>query len=203
MLSINSPVHAAPFPLGQRRGNPDVASIAIDLTWAPKRAEVSSSALSRAYPSPPMSGSHPLPPKATPEAGGRGEAPSGYSTAPAQDVYRGAQTQPPSIDLRGPPIMTPSLPRPFPQEPPERMSYGYQRPDQPHRPLSYPAQGISGVSQQHSYLPPGGPAVGAAFPAPSRPLTAESAQIISPKSQRKTKGHVASACVPCKRAHLR
>lgn len=25
----------------------------------------------------------------------------------------------------------------------------------------------------------------------------------SPKPQRKTKGHVASACVPCKRAHLR
>jgi hypothetical protein len=25
----------------------------------------------------------------------------------------------------------------------------------------------------------------------------------SPKLQRKTKGHVASACVPCKRAHLR
>ena len=27
--------------------------------------------------------------------------------------------------------------------------------------------------------------------------------LTSPKAQRRTKGHVASACMPCKRAHLR
>lgn len=35
------------------------------------------------------------------------------------------------------------------------------------------------------------------------PNNAPSEPISQPKTQRKTKGHVASACVPCKRAHLR
>lgn len=35
------------------------------------------------------------------------------------------------------------------------------------------------------------------------PNNAPSEPILQPKTQRKTKGHVASACVPCKRAHLR
>ncbi|KAG4424685.1 hypothetical protein IFR04_002218 [Cadophora malorum] len=41
------------------------------------------------------------------------------------------------------------------------------------------------------------------FSAPERAPIREPADFQSPKQQRKTKGHVASACVPCKRAHLR
>merc|ERR1712000_322120 len=41
------------------------------------------------------------------------------------------------------------------------------------------------------------------FSAPERAPIREPADFQSPKSQRKAKGHVASACVPCKRAHLR
>ncbi|KAG5985501.1 hypothetical protein E4U43_006033, partial [Claviceps pusilla] len=38
----------------------------------------------------------------------------------------------------------------------------------------------------------------------SRTSTSADSQVVSsPRAQRKTKGHVASACVPCKRAHLR
>ncbi|KAK1256111.1 hypothetical protein MKX07_008370 [Trichoderma sp. CBMAI-0711] len=42
-----------------------------------------------------------------------------------------------------------------------------------------------------------------AYPVPDRPQAADSRPLTSPKTQRKTKGHVASACVPCKKAHLR
>ncbi|OAA68907.1 Zn(2)-C6 fungal-type DNA-binding domain protein [Cordyceps fumosorosea ARSEF 2679] len=50
---------------------------------------------------------------------------------------------------------------------------------------------VSSMTHQHGTPLPRG-----SMPEPSvRPL--------SPRSQRKTKGHVASACVPCKKAHLR
>jgi hypothetical protein len=45
---------------------------------------------------------------------------------------------------------------------------------------------------------PPGPFLGS-----DRGTIAEAPGYTSPKTQRKTKGHVASACVPCKRAHLR
>ncbi|KAL7627491.1 hypothetical protein AAE478_001684 [Parahypoxylon ruwenzoriense] len=59
------------LPLGQRRGISDLANFALDLTWA--RAETDCALSStRAYPSPPMSGSPPpLPPKPNPEVGDR------------------------------------------------------------------------------------------------------------------------------------
>ncbi|CAM1511512.1 Fc.00g090250.m01.CDS01 [Cosmosporella sp. VM-42] len=204
MLSRSQPVDATQIPLGQRRGISDLARIALDLTWAPQRAEYKAAAPSRAYPSPPMSGSPSLSSKSTQAAGDRGQALGGYPTTSPQDAYRGPSNQQPPNESRGPPNMPPSLPRLFQQELQERMPYGYQRTEDPlSRPSQYPPPGVPGISHQQNYLPAGGPNAGAAYPAPSRPLTAENQQMGSPKSQRKTKGHVASACVPCKRAHLR
>jgi hypothetical protein len=56
---------------------------------------------------------------------------------------------------------------------------------------------------QHAVYQPHGPQVSVPYPTPERPPTRDTAEYSSPKQQRKTKGHVASACVPCKRAHLR
>jgi hypothetical protein len=182
--------------LGQRRGASDLARFALDLTGA--RAESDTAARSRDYPSPPMSGSPPLPPKPTQEAGDRSQG--GYQT-PSQDVYRGVSTSQGDSRLQ-PGVPAPS--RPFPQEPPERMQYSFSRPEEAmHRPLSYPPQ-TGQIMSQHPYLPLPGPApVPSAYPVSPRPPASDNPSYTSPKTQRKTKGHVASACVPCKRAHLR
>jgi hypothetical protein len=191
------------IPLGQRRGISELARFALDLTWALKGAESETAARARAYPSPPMSGSPPLPPKASHEAGDRGQAQGGYQTASEQDVYRGASTATTHADIRGQQSAPPPPVRSYAPEPPERMSY-YPRPeDTMHRPPPYPPQGGSVLPQQ-PYMPlPGPPSSSAGYPVSARPQAAENPPYMSPKSQRKTKGHVASACVPCKRAHLR
>ncbi|KAM6533587.1 hypothetical protein FALCPG4_006559 [Fusarium falciforme] len=192
------------IPLGQRRGITGLAQIALDLTWAPERAEQDAIARSRAYPSPPMSGSPPLPPKPPQEAGDRGQVPVGYSNPNRQDAYRGSLPQQPPIDRPGPINMQSTLPRLFQQEAPDASAYSYRRPEETApRPVSYAQPGAPSMSQPPSYIPPGGPGAAAPYPPSARPTGAENQAMTSPKSQRKTKGHVASACVPCKRAHLR
>ncbi|KAF4973520.1 hypothetical protein FZEAL_9303 [Fusarium zealandicum] len=210
MLTKGSLSDTTSITLGQRRGISDLARISLDLTWAPERAEQDTFARSRAYPSPPMSGSPPLPPKLPQDAGDRGQVAVGYSNSSRHDAYRGTLTQQPSIDHQRSINMQPSLPRLFQQEVPEASPYSYRRPEEPvPRPASYIQTGASSMPQQPGYAPPGGPGVPgvpgvpAPYPASARPTTAENQPMTSPKSQRKTKGHVASACVPCKRAHLR
>ncbi|KAI1083438.1 hypothetical protein F5B20DRAFT_405988 [Whalleya microplaca] len=193
-------------PLGQRRGKFDVAPFSLDLTWA--RAETDCALSStRAYPSPPMSGSPPLPPKPNQEAGDRGQGgfqPTGH------DAYRTSSTVQGS-EYRTAPLQ-PSLPpptagiRPFPLEGPERIPYSYHRPDEiMGRPMSYAPQPGGVIPQPHYHLPPvTTPGLGPSpYPISNNPQAPENPPYTSPKSQRKTKGHVASACVPCKRAHLR
>jgi hypothetical protein len=195
------------IPLGQRRGVSDLARFALDLTWAINRAESETTARPGAYPSPPMSGSPPLPNKSHQEAGDRSQAQGSYQTTNLQDVYRGSSTAPSPSDIRGQSSVS-SLPvRSYPPEPPERMAYSYPPlpPDEAmRRPVSYPPQNTSSLQQQPPYMPIAGPSTG---PAPGYSAPGQSSQenqpYTSPKSQRKTKGHVASACVPCKRAHLR
>jgi hypothetical protein len=204
MQAISQHREKSSIPLGQRRGVSDLARFALDLTWASKRAESETAARSRAYPSPPMSGSPPLPPKANQEAGDRSQAQASYQTTSQQDVYRGASTATTPADIRGQQSAPPPSVRSYPPEPPDRMTY-YPRPEDPmHRPVPYPPQG-SAVLPQQSYmsLPGAGSSSLTAFPVTSRPPAQENPPYTSPKSQRKTKGHVASACVPCKRAHLR
>ncbi|KAF5007458.1 hypothetical protein FDECE_6220 [Fusarium decemcellulare] len=191
------------IPLGQRRGISDLARIALDLTWAPERAEQDAFALSRAYPSPPMSGSPPLPPKPPQDVGDRGQVPVGYPNPNRQDAHRGSLTQQSPVDHRGPMNMQPTLPRLFQQDAPEASPYSYRRLEESaSRPGPYVPAPPS-MSQPTSYIPPTGPGGPAPYPVSARPPVAEGQPMTSPKSQRKTKGHVASACVPCKRAHLR
>lgn len=190
--------------LGQRRGVPDLARFALDLTWV--RAKSERAARLEAYPSPPMSGSPPPPHKPSHDAGDRGHG--GYQPG-SQDAYRGtAVTQ---GDNRMQAMASAPTARHFPPEPQERIQFPFSRPEEPiPRPMPYLPQAGQPPLQQHSFLPmpgTGPPQVGYAVtprpPVPAAGPPPENPQYTSPKSQRKTKGHVASACVPCKRAHLR
>lgn len=57
--------------------------------------------------------------------------------------------------------------------------------------------------QQHQTFPQHPHQTSTGFPTPESAPMREGPDYTSPKNQRKTKGHVASACVPCKKAHLR
>ncbi|KAK9422527.1 putative Zn(2)-C6 fungal-type domain-containing protein [Seiridium unicorne] len=196
---------------GHRRGASDQARFAGDLTWATTETECRFG--TRAYPSPPMSGSPPLPPKPVQEAGDRGhssyQATSHDAYRPALTVqggdFRAAHLPPVSGQARPPPPLTAtSGVRPYPLETADRTGYPTSRPDEGlGRPMTLPA--LPSSQQPHYPLPPvpGSMPTTSPYSLPPRPPTSEGAPYTSPKSQRKTKGHVASACVPCKRAHLR
>ncbi|EHK22300.1 uncharacterized protein TRIVIDRAFT_169905, partial [Trichoderma virens Gv29-8] len=149
-----------------------------------------------------MSGSPPLPLRSAHEAGSRGEAPNFYATPRLIDGLRGGPAQPSPTNMREQASL---MTRPYPQEPTTRSPYSYPRPEESGRIVPYPPQ-------HHHVMPQGvssAPYLNSvssnsdAYPVPDRSQAAESQPFTSPKSQRKTKGHVASACVPCKKAHLR
>ncbi|KAI0447587.1 hypothetical protein F4803DRAFT_269538 [Xylaria telfairii] len=209
MKTLNRGIEQLFLPLGQRRGGSDQAASLPDLTWA--RAEEKACALrgTRAYPSPPMSGSPPRPPKPNQEVAERGQ---GGFQAPTHDAYRAGPAVSgvdfrighPQAPLPPPPPLTAG--RHFPLETPERVPYPYRRPeDALVRPITYPPPPGQMIPQTQYSLPPvAGPGLGPApYSMPTNPPGSENPPFTSPKSQRKTKGHVASACVPCKRAHLR
>ena len=206
MPSQNHILDQTYVPLGQRRGQSDLARFSLDLTWG--RADTECSAHARAYPSPPMSGSPPPPPKPTHEAGDRIQ---GGQQGTSHEIYR-MSTSVPGSEYRVPlaqPTLGPESPasglRPLP--PVEAQPYGFRRSeDIMGRPLSFgrPADQIHPPQPQYQ-LPP----MAGASQVPHYAMTGTSQQVLenlpyntSPKS-RKPKGHVASACVPCKRAHLR
>ena len=194
--------------LGKRRGITDLAQFALDLNnWV--RADSKSTARSESYPSPPMSGSPPLPPKASQEAAERRQGVYQATTrATTRDGYRGI-----AVTHGGEGLQSGILAHtrgPYLPNPPERIPYEYQRPEPPMtRP--HPFDGSHGTATlQPSFLPiAGSGGVGGPLPGPASHSTAlyhpghDSHPQTSPKPQRKTKGHVASACVPCKKAHLR
>lgn len=194
--------------LGQRRGCSDLARFSLDQPWPRADSEGAAPGPTGDYPSPPMSGSSPNPPRASQEADDRVH--QVYQAASGHDVYR---TSAPTTQAES--RMLPGLAaplRPYQPEGLERLPYAYPRPeDHMQRPASsYMPQHSQILSQhQHPYLPAPasipttGPVSGYST-VTSRPPTRDSQQsFASPKSQRKTKGHVASACVPCKKAHLR
>jgi hypothetical protein len=213
MQVIRQPRDNPLISLGQRRGISELARPFLDLTWAEKRAESATTAPSGVYPSPPMSGSPPLPPKATQEAGDRSQAQGIYQTTRQEDVYRGAPAQSTQAeDARGQlPAATATLQPPsarayppLPPEPAERMGYYHRPSDHVARGYPYPPPGGQPPPQQQQfYAPMTGQASQQAYPISSRPPTNEPIPLGSPKPSRKAKGHVASACVPCKKAHLK
>ncbi|KAK3990054.1 hypothetical protein QBC44DRAFT_240138 [Cladorrhinum sp. PSN332] len=194
--------------VGQRRGASDLArsALSLDLNWA--RADSESAARQRSYPSPPMSGSPSLP-KASQEATERSLG--GYQ-ATTQDVYRGIPAT--HGHERTQMAVAPAPSRQFFTDVPERTPFPFPRLDRPpSQQLSYSQQpGQLSIEPPPSYLPnpsmgsvlgpPGPLSTPQAYPAPHHQSIEEPHQHSSPK-QRKTKGHVASACVPCKKAHLR
>ncbi|KAK3906899.1 hypothetical protein C8A05DRAFT_11388 [Staphylotrichum tortipilum] len=197
---------------GHHRGISGDTRLGLDLTRT--RADSDGAAAGPgSYPSPPMSGSPPLPLKIRHEVA---EPSQGTYQATPHDVSSGAPTTTQSEERAHPGV--PSGHRPFLSEttsPADRPSYAFPpRLDPPGpRPLSYPPPLSHGAPQPAPYL--SGPAHGTAlshtghlpapqgYPAASHHPIPESLHNTPPKPQRKTKGHVASACVPCKKAHLR
>ncbi|TRX96815.1 hypothetical protein FHL15_002121 [Xylaria flabelliformis] len=209
MKTLNRGIEQLFIPLDQRRGGSDQVANVLDLTWASAEEKAYALRSTRAYPSPPMSGSPPRPPKPNQEVAERGQ---GGFQAPTHDAYRAGpaisgvefRTGPPQPSLPPPPPLTAG--RPFPIETPERVPYPYRRPEDPlGRPMTYPPPPGQLIPQAQYSLPPvAGPGLGPApYSMSTNPSGSENPPFTSPKSQRKTKGHVASACVPCKRAHLR
>lgn len=203
--------HTSYISLGERRGKSDLARFSLDLSWA---REVSDIARQRAYPSPPMSGSPPLPPRRNPEPSDRGHGSYGSSSGPGVGavfprVTQAAQLEQQHSDQRGPQLRYP------PDHPPPAAYPNYRiegvQPEQLHFPPQLPqlpSQRPQLSSQQqapqtHISYPPSVAQPSGPFSTPERPPFRDVQDFTSPKQQRKAKGHVASACVPCKRAHLR
>ncbi|KAJ4403737.1 hypothetical protein N0V82_010607, partial [Gnomoniopsis sp. IMI 355080] len=72
--------------LGQRRGCSDLARFSLDQPWPRAESEGTAPGSTGDYPSPPMSGSSPIPPKVTQEADDRVH--QVYQAASGHDVYR-------------------------------------------------------------------------------------------------------------------
>ncbi|THV52589.1 hypothetical protein BGAL_0075g00350 [Botrytis galanthina] len=190
MQSPTNQVDHSIVPLGERRGKSDLARFSLDLSWA---RVVPDGAQSWAYPSPPMSGSPPLPGRHNLDSSDRGHGSYG-STG---NVFRDGRVsqQEHFNQMRGGVPLRNYQPEPqlsYPQYQMEDMSaqYQYQQP----RPQMAPHQHPHALYAAQQVAP---------YPALERQSIGEAPGYTSPKSQRKTKGHVASACVPCKRAHLR
>lgn len=190
-------------PLGERRRKSDLARFSLDLSWARGVSEI---ARGRAYPSPPMSGSPPIPPRRNPDFDDRGQ---GSFVPQGQDV-RGLQTpQSETRDFtRGGQIGQ------YQQDPRVPATFGAFPRAGDVASVQYQYQPLQQQQQQHQRPPPQQIAPMGMYPVqhqqgPGSFAGSESGSLAdapgytSPKSQRKTKGHVASACVPCKRAHLR
>ncbi|KAK4235511.1 hypothetical protein C8A03DRAFT_46378 [Achaetomium macrosporum] len=182
---------------GQRRGISDPVRFSLDLTRT--RADCIGAAGPGSYPSPPMSGSPPLPPKLSHEVAERSQGPYPARTQSDERTQRGAA----------------GGTHPFSSDTSERGLYPFSRLEgsttQPQRP--YPEQPGYITAQPATYLSGPGTGPGSSHPGPLPALQTyaaathhpipDSLHSTPPKPQRKTKGHVASACVPCKKAHLR
>ncbi|KAI1327510.1 hypothetical protein F5Y16DRAFT_192065 [Xylariaceae sp. FL0255] len=211
MQTLNRSFEQLFVPLGERRSRSDLATCTLDLTWS-RSEKACAPRGTKAYPSPPMSGSPPLPPKPNQEVTERGQrrfqasGHDAYRTGPMLQGgdYRSAPPQPPL------PPPHPAVAGRFPLEAPERLPYpSYRRQEETHGPpISYPPPSpgpmVPQPQPQYPLPPAAGPSLGPSpYPMPLSQPAPINPPFTSPKSQRKTKGHVAAACVPCKKAHLR
>lgn len=197
-----------PLPPGYRHGFSTPVTNGLRLFCDSSLLDSQTPTRVEAYPSPPMSGSPPLPSTAAHEGHLSGSA-ANFSAR-----FEGSQGRWPTDPLhndqgtardRSHGLLP--LSRSYPQETPSRSShirrlsenilpsvsrYGTQDP-----------RGIFPIPPRHS---PGGSAIYGTPNTGHGPLQDPNSslpRVTSPKSQRKAKGHVASACLPCKRAHLR
>lgn len=198
MLSVSQAVDQSPFTLGKFYGNSRSTIINKSLHWTPLRAPSAlSSSSSEGYPSPPMSGS----------PSSSAAAPREKSTAPEYRSISSISSQdqhPWSKETRNVSQET-SLP---PMVAPHASSSSHLHNQFPHSRSINPAHQVQ-RSREHDYpqIQPTGSASNfsaSAFPAEAGASGSDTHRPpASPKAQRKAKGHVASACKPCKRAHLR
>ncbi|KAG5957905.1 hypothetical protein E4U57_001663 [Claviceps arundinis] len=189
----------------------------VNVAWESQSSRADISARTRAYPSPPMSGAPTVSPNDPRELYKQSRGSSGYSTEGIHDVY--TQKRPLDIRLQLPPPQAPMPPVIFPGPYPGRSAvmdrpYSYLGSDaHSNHPSLYsfhePQHGHelkSGHTPQHFPVVSsvGNSRTGAELRQSGTSTPSDRHQAVdSPKAQRKTKGHVASACVPCKRAHLR
>lgn len=179
-------------------------SVSLSCGYIPKRVQEAKhwarDTCLRAYPSPPMSGSLPATSAGAIVASTTSQPTEDHPARSYQHAVRNIPNQEPypeEQDRQYPAVTTAQIYHP---EPSANNPFGFQRPGlQPGRPVSYPQVLSRGIDPQHYGNQP--PGIG--YPVIARPQTMEHPPYTSPKSQRKTKGHVASACVPCKKAHLR
>ena len=198
-LSAHHP-NSLPIPLSARLGNLHLASPPLDPYWG---RGFSDSARSRAYPSPPMSGSPLKPPRHDNDFDDRGQG--GYGQPPQQQPRAHSQQRLPSQTET----------REGAREPPSPFSHNPGGMSMQHQYSPYQPGGGMAAEQQSPYSYP--PQPSAPLPTPPippygfdhpRPASypfqmPEPSEPAAAAKTRKTKGHVASACVPCKRAHLR
>ena len=192
----------SPKTAGTRRITLDLAKFSLDLGWA--RGVGDPSARNEAYPSPPMSGSPSHPARHKNEFDDRVYGGFGGPLHARHQIGGGSGSQ--DVEREG---MRDNV-----------VSYGHNaqvmggqygmyhqgvnaQMDQTQYQYPAPSQGLNQQRPLPSYqssnsVQPLNPFVPERVPnnAPPEPAPA-------PKTQRKTKGHVLSACVPCKHAHLR
>lgn len=198
---VNPHITPSPEAAGSRRAKLDLARFSLDLGWA---RGVSDSARNEAYPSPPMSGSPSHPARHKNDFEDRGYGGFGGPLHSRQQIGVGSASQ--EVEREG---MRENASNYGHNAQMVGGQYGmYQQGgsvqvDQTQ--YHYQTQPQS-LNQQRS-LPPYQFSNGIqplnSFAAERVPNSAPLEPAPVPKAQRKTKGHVASACVPCKRAHLR
>lgn len=206
MLSVSRPVDSAPFPPGNRHGNSKSLFHEGQVSLYPPKQRSEPIHRSGGYPSPPMSGSPPFEPaRAAPDLGSSGSSPRHSMPSDASQT-RWRVEQHPGAPTNLPRGLLP-LSSTYPQET-HRGPHIRRRSEHRLPPLlTYNTpESISGLhgTQMQSYASPA-PSITSQHTT-SQPRSAmpdSSIRQTSPRSQRKPKGHVASACVPCKKAHLR
>ncbi|KAG5981608.1 hypothetical protein E4U55_002762 [Claviceps digitariae] len=192
-----------------------------NLAWETQSTRADISARTRAYPSPPMSGTPSVSPNDYLDLYRQSRGSSTYSSDGVKDVYSQKRPfdvrhlPPPQVSM--PPASLASFAGSYQGRPTMERSYTYLAPDA-HSNRSSPfsvhdPQHEIRHGQNSSQFASAAAAAAAAAATSSRTRaelshscasTSAGSQVVnSPKIQRKTKGHVASACVPCKRAHLR
>lgn len=203
MLFIQTTVGDHRLEFGKGYDGLDSARCGYTQTWAQNTQEQEKDACVKAYPSPPMSGSLPPSSAGAPAASDPNRPRDNRPQTILQNVDRGMIHQQSTTEPRIPHAAAGPITQAYQAESPSSGPYGYQRQEPPPgRPLSYP-QMLGPSLHQHQYIHPGSVSSTVGYPVTARPQTMEHPPHTSPKSQRKTKGHVASACVPCKKAHLR
>lgn len=205
MLSVHRSVESAPFPPGNRHGASSTSFHEERFSWDLLK-QGTKLVTGAGYPSPPMSGSPPFESART--APGRSSSRNSPFHGQLSDAShaRWPVEQQAAIPASRHGGLIP-LSNTYPQETPRAPHFRRQSDHRLPPMLTYNTP--ESISSVH-----GTPRQPYVSPAPSitlqhseqqirNTIPESNPQVTSPRSQRKTKGHVASACVPCKRAHLR